>query len=145
MGVTITDSIKEYLYDLAEDNAITETITADVRDGFVSGWSQGKSAIESLSSSLEAYFSGIMENLSKVYYDTVLDTFNTTLSEFYVNYMEALADIKTDSRDITDFATSYDYSSILTAISDAQDLENTLSQVYATIREQAESAGISGA
>ena len=30
MGVTITDSIKEYLYALAEDNAITETITADV-------------------------------------------------------------------------------------------------------------------
>lgn len=144
MGVTITDSIKDYLYALAEDNAITETITADVRDGFVSGWSQGQSVIESLSSSLETYFSGIMENLSKVYYDTVLDTFNTTLSEFYVNYMEALADIKTASGDITDFATSYDYSSILTAISDAQDLENTLSQVYATIRKQAESAGISG-
>ena len=31
MGVTITDSIKEYLHALAEDNAITETITADVK------------------------------------------------------------------------------------------------------------------
>jgi len=144
MGVTITDSIKDYLYALAEDNAITETITADVRDGFVSGWSQGQDAIESLSSSLETYFSGIMENLSKVYYDTVLDTFNSTLSEFYVNYMEALADIKTSSGDITNFATSYDYSSILKAISDAQDLENTLSEVYTAIREQAENAGISG-
>ena len=61
--VTHPKLIEDYLYALAEDNAITETITADVRDGFVSGWSQGQNAIESLSSSLETYFSFVFINV----------------------------------------------------------------------------------
>ena len=73
MGINITDSIKDSLYALAEDNAIKETITTDVRDGFIGGWAQGQDSIEVLGSSLQSYFSGIMSNISKVSYDNTMN------------------------------------------------------------------------
>jgi TP901 family phage tail tape measure protein len=142
MGVEITDAIETQLREVAKEKSITETISSSVRDGVVNGWSQGMSTIKSLKDSLGIVFSGIYENVSKALYDNSFDAFNNSLSTFYKSFSIQLEQIKEAGGDSKLFAKNYDYSALLKAIKDVQDVENSMSEITEAIRQQARAQGV---
>ena len=142
MGITITDTIKEQLKEIAKKNSIQETISSSVRDGVVNGLVEGLSISETMQTSLTTLFSGIMTNVAKTIYDTVLDDFNNSISSFYLDYMNELEAIKSAGGDTQAFAQNYDYSTIMSAIQSASELQLSMEGISEALREQAESAGI---
>ncbi len=141
-GIEITDDVESYLQILAEEQSIQETMTDQVRDGFVSGLLEGNNASESIINSMGDYFSGMLTNVSKVFYDTILDGFDTKISDFYKQYSKDLQKLKSENGDVLEFAKNYDYSSVLQTMIEAQNLSQSIDSVTSAIREQAEALGI---
>lgn len=141
-GIEITDDVESYLQILAEEQSIQETMTDQVRDGFVSGLLEGNNASKSIINSMGDYFSGMLTNVSKVFYDTILDGFDTKISDFYKQYSKDLQKLKSENGDVLEFAKNYDYSSVLQTMIEAQNLSQSIDSVTSAIREQAEALGI---
>lgn len=147
-GVTITEGITQQIKELAKQMSVMVTIMSDVRKDFLTQWKDtGKTAGNSFVSAMKPYVTGLLDNMTQVYFDTVFSNSAKRLELQFKNIGDLLFKLKKQGRDLTwnKIATEMrkPFSNVVDLLREAQERTDTFTSALIGLQKVAKEKGMS--
>nr|DAX66546.1 MAG TPA: minor tail protein [Bacteriophage sp.] len=147
-GVTITEGITQQIKELAQQMSVMVTIMSDVRKDFLTQWKDtGKTAGNSFVSAMKPYVTGLLDNMTQVYFDTVFSNSARRLELQFKNIGDLLFKLKKQGRDLTwnKIATEMrkPFSNVVDLLREAQERTDTFTSALIGLQKVAKEKGMS--